>query len=129
MISVICPPRGTDQQGSGHYGAPRGSRKHRGVDYACYPDSVVLSNVKGIVTKLGYPYASDLSYRYVQITSLESGLSHRYFYVEPSVNIGDSIEIGDAIGASQELHYPGIVQHVHYEIKDSEGNYIDPNTI
>ena len=129
MISVVCPPRRTDQQGSGHYGASRGQRKHNGVDYACYPDSIVLSNVNGIVTKLGYPYASDLSYRYVQITCIETGLSHRYFYVEPAVNKGDHIKIGDAIGASQELHYSGIVQHIHYEIKDSDGNYVDPNSL
>ena len=53
----------------------------------------VFSNVSGIVTKLGYPYASYLEFRYVEITDLKN-FRHRYFYVSPRVSVGDKINIG-----------------------------------
>ena len=126
MLKVLCPQRQTDSQGSGHYGASRGSRKHNGVDIACYPGSVVLSHINGVVTKLGYPYADKLEFRYVEITD-DSSLRHRFFYVAPLVVIGESVEVGDQIGTTQELPYEGITQHFHYEVKNDVGIFLDPN--
>lgn len=117
--------RGSDQQGSGAFGASRGKRTHNGIDYAMPPGSAVFSPVIGKVTKLGYPYAHDLSYRYVQITT-EDGLKHRVFYVEPGVEVGALVGQNDIIGHSQRLPYEGIIQHVHYEIMVSKVEYIDP---
>ena len=127
MIHLITPKRGTDNWGSGEFGAPRGDRKHRGIDYAALPGSLVLSPVTGTVTKLGYPYSDDLEFRYVQITS-EDGADHRVFYVDPNVKVGDRVFQGrSVIGEAQDLtgRYPGITPHVHYEIK-LNGSYIDP---
>jgi len=117
--------RGTDKQGSGAFGASRGSRKHNGIDYCMPPDSPVYSPVRGNVTKLGYPYAHDLSFRYVEISD-SGGIRHRVFYVLPNVMVGETVNTSDVIGYSQKLHYDGIKQHVHYEIKDLEGNFINP---
>jgi len=125
-IQIIAPFRQTDSQGSGHYGASRGSRVHNGIDIACYPKSVVLSHVAGTVTKIGYPYADKLEFRYVEITD-ESSLRHRFFYVDPLVKVGWPVKVGDQLGMTQELPYSGITQHVHYEIKNNEGNFLDPN--
>jgi len=68
MILAHLPIRGGDRHGAGHWHASRGSRLHRGVDLACYPDTGIASPVDGIVTKIGYPYGDDLTYRYVQVT-------------------------------------------------------------
>jgi len=68
MILAGLPTRGTDTHGSGKWMAPRGSRKHKGVDFACYPDTEIYSGSAGQVTKLGYPYADKLQYRYVEVT-------------------------------------------------------------
>lgn len=125
-IQVIPPHRTTDKHGSGHYGASRGSRKHNGVDIACYPRSMVLSHVRGTVTKLGYPYADNLNYRYVEVTD-DNSLRHRFFYVNPIVRLNDEVEVGDQLGMTQELMYEGITQHFHYEIKNNRGIYLDPN--
>jgi len=129
MIKSIAVMRNTDAWGSGYFHAPRGNRKHNGIDFAIAKDSYVLSPVAGIVTKVGYPYADDLSYRYIQITSNE--YKWRLFYIEPSINKGDSINIGDVLGTVQDLdtRYPDITSHIHVEIKDSNNSFINPEEL
>lgn len=124
-FKIKAEKRGADQQGAGYFGAPRGNHTHNGIDYAMPPGSAVFSPVLGEVTKLGYPYSHDLSYRYVQITT-EDGLKHRVFYVEPGVELGQVVGQNDVIGHSQRLPYEGITQHVHYEIMVKKNVFIDP---
>lgn len=121
------PLRGYDRHGSGAWLAPRGSRTHNGIDYACYPGTLILAPVSGVVTKLGYPYSDDISFRYVQITS-DDDCAHRIFYVLPSVDVGDLVsEDLTVIGEAQDLteRYPGITNHTHYEIKQGS-EYLNP---
>lgn len=121
MLLIIAPPRGTDDFGSGHFGAPRGSRSHRGIDYFTAPGSKVCSMSDGIVTKLGYPYAHALQYRYVEVSDA-GGYKHRYFYVKPTVRVNDRISRTDVLGIAQnisEYYDTGTKKmkpHVHYEI-------------
>lgn len=126
MIKVIPPQRILDSWGAGHYGASRGSRTHKGIDFNCSPDSLVLSNTDGVVTKLGYPYSDDLSFRYVQITT-HNNEDYRFYYVEPSVKKGQTIKEGDIIGSVQDLtkRYEGINNHCHFEVK-VDGEHVDP---
>lgn len=122
--------RKCDPKGCGHFGASRGSRKHNGVDMACPPGTKVGSPVRGQVTKIGYPYVGDTHFRYVQIVAEK--YQFRIFYVEPSVAVGDYVELGEEIGLSQALagkHGADITEHVHFEIKDMDGNYIDPTPV
>ena len=125
---VTLPLRGVDKHGSGHFEAPRGERKHKGIDLACWPGGELLSPVKGVCTKLGYPYGDDLSFRYVEITSED--LRHRFFYVEPDPSLahGRHVNLGDPLGTGQDLRgrYEGITPHIHYEIFDLNGLPIDP---
>lgn len=127
MLRVTCPMRGTDPHGSGAWQAPRGGRKHNGIDYAAASGSTVLSLTFGRVTKLGYPYSDDLSYRYVEVTDAH-GKRVRYFYVEPAVEEGQEVNLNDPIGHVQSLRgrYPGITEHVHLEIIDEHGEYLNP---
>ena len=108
------------------FGAPRGSRTHRGIDLACYAGSKVFCPVSGVFTKYGYPYGDDLSYRYVQITD-NDGRDHRFFYVESLSTIGDYIEAGEVIGRVQNIatRYPNMTQHVHYEVR-ANSKFVDP---
>lgn len=123
---IIPPVRKSDKWGEGHFGASRGNRTHKGVDLACYPGSKVLCPVDGVLTKYGYPYGDDLSYRYVQITDA-AGRDHRFFYVETHLSIGVPVERGELIGKVQFLggRYADITEHVHYEVKQ-DGRYLDP---
>jgi len=129
-MKLIAPLRGRDCFGLGHFGASRGERTHNGVDHACIPNSQIFSPVEGEVTKLGYPYGNDLSFRYVQITTKE-GYNVRVFYVKPRVSEGDHVNEDDIIGVSQELgkRYPKITEHVHLEVKDMQGRYVDPGDL
>lgn len=130
MLTIITPPRDLDDFGSGHYGASRGSRTHHGVDYAALPKSRLLSPVEGVVTKLGHPYADDLGYRYVEVTDMQE-FKWRFFYVKPSVIVDDIIRLNSSLGFVQDLdlRYKGITNHIHLEIKNSDGNFINPSLL
>lgn len=122
--------RGTDRHGAGHFGAPRGDRVHNGVDLACSKGAKVCSPASGMVTKLGYPYAAPEKrhFRYVQVTD-SAGFDHRIFYISPTVKVGDSVQIGEQIGIAQGLTelYPGIIDHVHYEVMHGK-SYFNPHS-
>jgi len=131
-IHLIAPRRGTDAHGEGHFGASRGARRHRGEDFAAYPNSTLLSPVPGVVSKLGWPYASDDPkrgwLRYVEITT-KSGHRHRFFYVLPTVVPNDQILVNTPIGIVQNLQVAfdqKMTPHVHYEIITPEGEFIPP---
>ena len=126
-IKTIPVLRLPDKFGAGYFNAPRGARTHNGIDLAVYVGSKVLAPITGKVTKVGYPYGDDLSYRYVEITDSVSR-KWRFFYVEPAVKVDDIIEVGNIIGTVQDLdkRYPGITPHIHLEIKSASGNFINP---
>ena len=117
--------RKCDSFGCGHFGASRGSRTHNGIDLLVPPNKEIPSPVVGVVTKLGYPYGDDLSFRYVEIT--QQDYKYRIFYVNPTVNVGDKVEQSSIVGMSQDLdkRYKGIPNHVHFEIL-KDGRYVDP---
>lgn len=121
--------RKCDQHGSGEFGASRGSRRHNGVDLACMAGTLVGSPVDGMVSKLGYPYGDDLSFRYVEVEA--QGYAFRVFYIDPLVSVGRQVQRGDILGACQSLmqRYPGITDHVHLEVKDEHGDYVDPTPV
>ena len=130
MIRAQLVERGSDPMGQGHYGASRGHKKHKGIDYCASPGSGIMSNVFGTVTKLGYPYSQDLKFRYVEITT-DDGYKHRFFYVFPAAKLGDVISKGDVIGFAQDIATKwgnGMKNHIHYEIMlPGKGrNYVDP---
>lgn len=129
MIKTITPQRTNDKYGSGAYQAPRSYGKHNGIDYTVLPASLVLANVCGLVVKLGYMYSDDLSYRYVRIKT-PLGYIVRYAYVEPEVELGAKVCKGDILGSVQDIaaRYEGITPHIHVDVKDPQGNYIDPET-
>ncbi|MEM6486231.1 MAG: hypothetical protein AAF662_14755 [Pseudomonadota bacterium] len=118
-----------DAAGDGHFGAPRGTRTHRGVDYLCRPKAPVASPVFGNVSKIGCCYADDLSWRYVEIITVNGNL-HRIFYIKPTVVIGERIDLHYKIGYARDIteRYPdtGMTPHLHYEIIDPNGKYLDP---
>lgn len=122
--------RGCDKFGCGHFGAKRGDRTHRGVDLVVTAGNPFESLCAGKVTKLGYVYKGDMKLRYVEVTT-DSGHRWRFHYVSPAVSVGSLVKVGDLLGAVQSLQgrYPGITDHVHFEIIDSSGEYLDPTPI
>ena len=148
----ISPQLRSGRQGDGRFGARRGSRTHNGIDYVTQPGDRICSPVAGVITKHGYPYRDDLSYRYVEITTqyfdtLDTSTTtethiqiiparHRLFYtlMFDTLKIGDTVHQNDIVGIAQDIaaRYPAkdpkdaMINHVHYEIKRPDGTYINP---
>ena len=126
---IVAPLIRSDEAGDGHFGAHRGDRTHKGIDYLCDPRCFVYSPVEGIVSKLGYPYSDDLSWRYVEITD-DRRNRNRLFYVLPCVRLDQIVSEGEIIGEAQDIseRYPGqgMTAHVHLEIIGPDGEYINP---
>lgn len=122
-----------DSAGHGYFGAPRSGRTHNGLDFTCTRYDPVKAFCAGRVSKLGYPYDDDLSYRYVEINT-PAGFRFRYFYVAAYEWIEKNIDVaaGQPIGLCQDIvaRYPGDMQnHYHFEIKDLQNYYLDPMPI
>ena len=132
MIHYIVPPIvRNDDQGLGHYGAPRGSRTHRGIDYVVEPGAEVLSPCDGKVIKHGFCYPAPWDkYRYIEIEGVH-GHRYRLFYVEPISHPHEMVKKGQRVARAMDISekYPGMTPNVHFEIKTPEGDYIDPDTL
>jgi murein DD-endopeptidase MepM/ murein hydrolase activator NlpD len=138
-MKIVLPVPATeirsDPAGNGSFKARRGSRIHKGVDLVCEPGDLVVAPFDGKITKIGYPYADDLSYRYVEITT-ESGLVCRIFYVEPTFTLGWEVKAGDQIGFAQDVserykldsrggiryRTNQMLPHVHVELRCTEAH-------
>ena len=116
--------RGCDPKGCGHYGARRSSRNgkirpHEGADYVATVGQDVLAIASGVVIKVGYLDARDLSYRYIAIETKDGHIA-RQLYISPAKGIGKGalVKAGQVIGTYLELgkKYPGITEHVHVDI-------------
>ncbi len=130
-MKQIKPPytiRGQDKYGSGAFEAPRGKRKHKGIDPICDKGDHILSIGSGRVTKIGYPYdptdEKKGHLRYVEVTDGKKNRV-RYFYVKPCVTVGQSVYKDTLLGSAQGLLkvYEGITNHFHFEVlKGVNGN-------
>jgi murein DD-endopeptidase MepM/ murein hydrolase activator NlpD len=137
--------RNQDRWGSGEFQAPRGKRKHKGIDIACPPGAEVLAVAGGQVTRIGFPYDQEpplngfqdeddrrrfhlkAALRYIEVTA-PGGRRPRYFYVDPAVKVGDKIAEGRVLGIAQNLQpiYPGIIDHYHFEVLTPSGAVVNP---
>ena len=138
-LLVSLPKRGIDSYGSGAYKARRShGRQHNAVDYACPPGYILKSPLTGDITKIGYCYDDDLSYRYVEITTKSGEYRHRFFYIKPMIKLGHHVYKGETIGRVDDIrrryprdsrHEGPILNHIHYEVIDLNGEFVNPETL
>lgn len=125
-------PRGHDAYGDGYFHAPRdgGARTHEGVDYDSTPGQPVTAPISGYVARIGLAYADDQNLKYVEIANPALHLEARVFYVNPSVEEGQSVALGRPIGTAHSLQrrYGGITDHIHLELAE-RGRKIDAETV
>ncbi len=112
--------RTKDNWGEGRYGASRGNRKHKGVDYICKPGQKVVSPINGIIIREAKPYAKS---KYSGLLIAGEHIAIKMFYFEPlkipgHEIMGKEIKKGDTIGIAQDISekYPGMDPHIHLEI-------------
>ncbi len=121
VLMIICNPTGGevrhDSQGSGDFGAKRGSRRHSGTDFVCVPGQTVLGFTNSIFIRIARPYASDPKY----LGALFRGpqVEYKLFYFLPTLDPGQKIEAGSDVGIAQDIsekYGPEMTPHVHLEI-------------
>lgn len=127
-------PRVHDAYGYGAFGASRdgGSRKHEGVDYMADAGQDIAAPISGYVTKIGAAYAGDSHLKFVEITNEAIGYTARAFYVDPDVEVGDVVRLGQTIGKAHSLQskYPGgMTNHVHLEVFKGDQKRLDATAL
>jgi len=113
--------RGNDPTGYGHYGASRGTRKHKGVDVLSTAGEDVMSPISGEITKYGFVYANPKAdkpkMRYVEITGAMYRVWIMYSTLE-HFSVGDRIFEGDVFGIAQNVsdYWGGAMRnHLHVQ--------------
>lgn len=107
-----------DAEGSGLYGAARGSRLHNGIDLEGTPGQKVVMPFDGIITRVSFPYADDTSWCGVKIVGARCIAKLWYMLPLPGV-LGKQFKAGDEIGLLQDisLRYEGVKPHIHFKIE------------
>ncbi|MCO6487427.1 MAG: peptidoglycan DD-metalloendopeptidase family protein [Phaeodactylibacter sp.] len=122
--------RAHDAWGSGQYGAPRGGRKHQGLDIRAAPFQKVFAPFPGTITREAAPYRDDHRYRglVLQGSGAWKDYTLKIFYVQGIVS--GEVGAGSQIGYVQNLglKYPGITNHIHVEVRKGK-QLVDPFSI
>lgn len=113
-----------DIQGAGHFGAPRGSRKHEGIDFVAPAQKAVLAPISGVIRKLQV-YSTDPKWQGVAIKS--GDVEVKMFYVSPLAKLPVNINRGEIVGFMQDraAASPGMINHIHFELR-IKGTIQDP---
>lgn len=125
-----------DSAGDGRYGAPRGSRTHRGVDLVAAANVTVLAPFSGKVLRHTLVYKNpkndcQKNLRGIVINGTRKWREYqlKVFYLIPSVSPEVSVSSGQMIGRSQSVSAcykgQGMINHVHIELR-KDGRVIDP---
>lgn len=124
-------PRGLDPTGFGHYGANRGTRKHKGYDIITTPGQQIVSPLDGVISKIGYPYANALQFRYIDINGSVYRVRLMYVLPDPDLKVGTRIFICSPIATAQDIAgywNPKMINHAHIEVY-KHGLLTDPEPL
>lgn len=114
-----------DSMGDGSYGAKRGNRIHKGIDFLCSPGMLIKAPISGNMIEWG-PYKNDSSYHGIRIRN--KSMTIKLFYCKAIEDfIGRYVEAGQSVAHAEDIskkHGGGMLPHVHLQI-DS----IDPMLI
>ena len=116
-----------DSKGLGHHGAPRGHRKHDGVDFECIPGQGIFMPVDGILARESLPYKDDLRWRGVYI--FNPRIEIKMWYFVPNL-LGMELKAGTVIGIAQDIgeKYEGVTPHIHLRITRIDPMLLFPET-
>ena len=109
--------RDRDPWGEGRYGAPRGKRYHRGVDYVCTSGQTIYSPIAGKVESIAKPYPES---DYSGVLIMSPSMAVKMFYFQPLQSvIGEYVDQLDLIGGAQDIsqkYDERMMPHIHVEI-------------
>ncbi|MCQ0113036.1 M23 family metallopeptidase [Zhouia amylolytica] len=120
--------RECDSHGCGHYGASRGSRMHKGIDFITYDRQPILAPFDCVVNRYGDPYG-DGQYKLIEILGVGAykGYKVKIMYISPLYELNKVIVKGEMLCVADSIakRYPGITDHVHFEVYFN-GKLLDP---
>lgn len=118
--------RGCDVCGCGHFGAPRGSRLHNGLDFFIDAGKPVYSPISGTFIRKAKPYANQ-PFDGGVISSGNTEIKMFYFKPLSVLKAGDKVKRGQIIGYAQPISQTcsGMKNHVHLEVRRNN-ELIDP---
>jgi murein DD-endopeptidase MepM/ murein hydrolase activator NlpD len=128
----IVPPvtplsmRACDGKGCGHYGASRGGRTHKGVDFVVSEGQKVVSPIAGRIKRTVDVYG-DGEWQGLYIEGADFDIKIFYLNFNPSV-VGMSVSTGTPIATArniQDKYGSDMTPHIHLEVW-SMGSQIDP---
>lgn len=134
----ILKIRKSDAWGEGHFGAPRGNHSHKGLDLITEAGEAIFSPIDGKITKQGYTYTDDLSYRYVRIENDKYQVDLYYTKMRDVFKLNDEVCEGDHIANAQDIakrystKLKPMINHCHMQVwikVNKDLLLIDPVTI
>jgi peptidoglycan hydrolase-like protein with peptidoglycan-binding domain len=109
--------------------APRGDRKHMGVDIIANEGNLIYAVADGTITRVYNEATSKLAGNGVRLTTADG----TYFFYGHFQRIADGITVGTQVKAGQVIGYNGktgntSTPHLHFEIHPQGGPAIDPTS-
>lgn len=109
--------------------APRGDRKHLGVDIIANEGNLIYAVADGTITRVYNAATSKLAGNGVRLTTADG----TYFFYGHFQRVADGITVGTQVKAGQVIGYNGktgntSTPHLHFEIHPQGGPAIDPTS-
>ena len=109
--------------------APRGDRKHLGVDIIANEGNLIYAVADGTITRVYNEATSKLAGNGVRLTTADG----TYFFYGHFQRVADGITVGTQVKAGQVIGYNGktgntSTPHLHFEIHPQGGPAIDPTS-
>lgn len=113
--------RNCDAFGCGYYGASRGKRTHKGIDFKVNEDEPIKAPFDCTIVRYGYPYENDNLQRLVEIKGFGnySDYTAKIMYIKPIHAIGTLINKGSTVcfaGNIKNKYGNSMINHVHFEL-------------
>ena len=122
----------SDAMGSGLFGAKRGDKIHRGVDFLGEPGQSVKTLFKCIVKRQGQVYVKDDRFKLIVMENDIYEVKYMYaevdaFQLHQEVPAGHRVGILQDVTIQKDYKQGGMNPHLHVEIRDkATGKLINP---